>query len=128
MDRAGGVLHQKPSKGPHRVRLSGRSKQTAVQAYPRLAHASYSLPLGRQLHPKNPVSVEPNTGGIILSYLLSYRAARSTQGCFSKLHTGLCVFPFTSRGELVVSWWGVSDVGVTITVTNVRGWRRRHLR
>jgi hypothetical protein len=35
------------------------------------------------------------------------------------------VFPFyfTSRGELV----GVSDVGVAITVTNVRGWRRRHL-
>jgi hypothetical protein len=34
------------------------------------------------------------------------------------------VFPFTSR---VVSWWGVSDVGVAIMVTNVRGWRRRHL-
>jgi hypothetical protein len=113
-----------------RPEFDSRAGVSRLQAYPRLAHASYSLPLGRQLHPKNPVSVEPNTGGIILSYLLSYRAARSTQGCFSnsKLHTGLCVFPFTSRGELVVSWWGVSDVGVTITVTNVRGWRRRHLR
>ena len=29
--------------------------------------------------------------------------------------------------HLVVSWWGVSDVGVAIIVTNVRGWRRRHL-
>jgi hypothetical protein len=29
--------------------------------------------------------------------------------------------------HLVVSWWGVSDVGVAVTVTNVRGWRRRHL-
>ena len=29
--------------------------------------------------------------------------------------------------HLEVSWWGVSDVGVAIIVTNVRGWRRRHL-
>ena len=29
--------------------------------------------------------------------------------------------------HLVVSWWGVSDVGVAIIVTNVRRWRRRHL-
>jgi len=37
------------------------------------------------------------------------------------------VFPFYISWLIVVSWWEVSDVGVATTVTNVRGWRRRHL-
>ena len=37
------------------------------------------------------------------------------------------VFPFYISWLILVSWWGVSDVGVATTVTNVRGWRRRHL-
>jgi hypothetical protein len=39
--------------------FDSRAGVSRLQPYPRLAHASYTA-LGRQLHPKNPVPLEPN--------------------------------------------------------------------